>query len=249
MLGGAGPAPAGGAAVPALAELQAVWASAAPPPPLSLGPGGGGGGGGAAPFVVADGLGRGGYACVVSARHVATGLPYALKVVSKAGAGRAKDLARLALELRAMTEVAACPFLVRCHLAFESPAAVFFALDFVGGGDLFFRLEELARDGRGGLAELQARSVLGEVALGIIHLHAHGLVHRDIKVENIMLDGRGRARLVDYGLATECRAATGGGGGGGGGGGAAEPLSPTGSLLYMAPELLQDRLGGRVTDW
>ena len=66
--------------------------------------------------------------------------------------------------------------------------------------------------------------MLSETVLGLEHMHAHGLIHRDIKVENIMLDGAGHVKLIDFGLSCELR-------------GYEEPVSPTGSLIYMAPEV------------
>ena len=80
----------------------------------------------------------------------------------------------------------------------------------------------------------QAKTLLSEVVLAVVHMHANGLIHRDIKVENIMLDSSGHVKLVDFGLA--CSADE-------------ETVSRNGSLIYMAPELLRDQTGGRFTDW
>jgi serine/threonine protein kinase len=56
------------------------------------------------------------------------------------------------------------------------------------------------------------------------------------QVENIMLDARGHVKLIDFGLAVEVRLDD-------------ESVSPTGSLIYMAPEMIRDHSGGRHTDW
>jgi serine/threonine protein kinase len=56
------------------------------------------------------------------------------------------------------------------------------------------------------------------------------------QVENVMLDARGHVKLVDFGLACALTAEE-------------APMSPTGSLIYMAPEMLRDAVGGRHTDW
>ena len=87
-----------------------------------------------------------------------------------------------------------------------------------------------------GVPEDQARIILSEVVVALQHMHAHGFVHRDVKVENIMLDQWGHVKLVDFGLAHKIE-------------GEEVPMSPMGSLIYMAPELLRDRVGGRHTDW
>ena len=102
---------------------------------------------GRTPFVVTGGLGHGGYAAVVRARHTGTGEEYALKVVSKKVGAKTKDRKRLALELKIMSELPANPYLVRCHAAFESASDIYFVLDLFTGGDLFFhlaRVQEMA---------------------------------------------------------------------------------------------------------
>jgi serine/threonine protein kinase len=65
-----------------------------------------------------------------------------------------------------------------------------------------------------------------------------------VQVENIMLDRNGHARLVDFGLATQFNEASqpSGVGASSSVGFGGEPLSPTGSLLYMPPELLRDKV-------
>ena len=93
-----------------------------------------------APFVVTGGLGQGGYACVVKARHTESNGEFALKVVSKKVGARIKDRKRLALELRIMSELPANPYLIRCHAAFESASDIYFVLDLFTGGDLFYHL-------------------------------------------------------------------------------------------------------------
>ena len=119
---------------------------------------------GRARLVVTGGLGSGGYACVVKAQLLlradsgdenggatddnssgllATGKACALKVVGKAGLRRSKDRKRLALELRLLTELPPCPFLARCRAAFESARDVFFVMDLLEGGDLFFHLAQV----------------------------------------------------------------------------------------------------------
>ena len=199
------------------------------------------------------GLGQGGYACVVECEALEPPSPppppngggqrqpagrFALKVVPKHKAARRRERARLAVELSVMTEVPPSPFLQRCHLAFESATDLFFVVDLASGGDLFFHLVARIQATGGGFAEDEARTLLAEVVLALTHLHAHGFVHRDVKVENVMLDARGHVKLVDFGLACALAA------------GAEEgPMSPTGSLIYMAPEMLRDSTGGRHTDW
>jgi serine/threonine protein kinase len=120
---------------------------------------------------------------------------------------------------------------------------LFFVTDYLPGGDLFFHLSQRVKQSRPGFAEAEAKVLLAEVVLGLEHLHGHGYVHRDVKAENVCLDGHGHVKLIDMGLAKELpraqspRAFQ------------SMPLSLTGSLIYMAPELLRESRGGRHTDW
>ena len=194
-----------------------------------------------AALVVLGGLGQGGYAAVVKAMNTTTGDIFALKKVSKCAGKNMKARDRISLELKLMTDLPECPFLMRCHSAFETSTHVYFALDLVTGGDLFFHLAQAqmsSTTGRVvGLPEVQCRIILSEVVVALQHMHKHGFIHRDVKVENIMLDAQGHVKLVDYGLACELK------------GDEEQPVSPMGSLIYMAPELLSECVGGRHTDW
>jgi serine/threonine protein kinase len=140
-----------------------------------------------------------------------------------------------------LTKVSPSPFLLRCELAFETTTQVFLVTELLGGDDLFFRLDQTVEQGLNGFPEEQARTLLAEISLGLVHLHSRGFLHLDIKVENIMLDACGHVRIVDFGIAQRIPPDS-------------PPLheivvGPAGSLIYMAPELLRSGVAGRFTDW
>jgi hypothetical protein len=186
-------------------------------------------------FTVVGGLGVGGYATVVRVKHMESDNEFAMKVVSKAKVNE-KNRQILAFELQVMTEVES-PFLQKCHLAFENAYNLYFILDLNTGGDLFHHLMKRCESGEhAGLDENQLRVILAELYLGLEHLHSHNIIHRDIKIENVMLDGAGHVKLIDFGLSREIAHPV-------------ESMSPAGSLIYMAPELIAQHQGGRHTDW
>ena len=135
----------------------------------------------AVPLRVVGGLGEGGFGTVVRVLHD-SGTTFAMKVVPKSTSPRSRDQDRLRVELLLMTELAPSPFLQRCHMAFESTTDVFFVVDFAAGGDLFAHLEIRGRAGRGCFTDQESRVLLSEIVLGLMHLHTHGYIHRDIKV-------------------------------------------------------------------
>jgi len=184
------------------------------------------------PIRVIGGLGRGGYSIVVKAEHMETKMKYALKIISKKRSCRPKDQDRLRRELKLMIDLDS-KFLQRCHRCFESTSDIFFLLDFIDGGDLFFHLCRRQMKKKRGFSESEIRILLSEVFLGVEHLHKHGFIHRDLKIENIMLNRDGHLKLVDFGLAIEIDAVS----------------SLCGSLLYMSPEMLKTHTIGRFTDW
>jgi ribosomal protein S6 kinase alpha-5 len=158
-----------------------------------------------------------------------------MKVVSKSKVNE-KNRDILSFELQVMTEVTPSPFLQKCHLAFENNFNIYFILDLHQGGDLFHHLLQRCLKGFNGLEENEVKIILSEVYLALEHLHNHNIIHRDIKIENIMLDKSGHVKLIDFGLSTQLSQPI-------------ESMSPVGSFIYMAPELIRDHQGGRHTDW
>jgi len=189
-------------------------------------------------LVVVGGLGQGGYSDVVRVKQTGTGKEYSMKVVAKKRVGNTKQSRdRLLLEHRLMTEMAPSPFVQRCHASFESPTNIFFVVDLILGGDLYTKMVSRFTEENGWIIpENECRVVLAELVLAIKHVHKHGYLHKDIKVENVMLDHNGHVKLVDFGLAEAIKAEVG-------------PVEVAGSIAYFAPELLQHQTGGRHTDW
>jgi len=131
---------------------------------------------------VTGGLGQGGYGCVVQVVHEVTGGTFAMKSISKARLNSSRDRQRLALELKIMTETQPSSFLNTCHAAFETTNDIFFVLDLVSGGDLFYHLAKRFNATNSGFVEDEARVILAEIVCGLGHLHTSGFIHRDIKV-------------------------------------------------------------------
>ncbi|CAO1629510.1 unnamed protein product [Jaminaea pallidilutea] len=100
------------------------------------------------------------------------------------------------------------------------------------GTDLFDYIESCPL----GLATTEARCILGQVADGVRFLHEHGIVHRDIKDENVILDGQGHSQLIDFGSAAHVRP-----------GRCFDTFS--GTLDYAAAEILRgDKYAGKEQD-
>lgn len=77
----------------------------------------------------------------------------------------------------------------------QTPRKLFMVMDFVAGGDFYARL---SRDGS--IGEVEAQLYMAELILALEHLHALGIVYRDLKPENVLIDGEGHVKLTDFGL-------------------------------------------------
>jgi serine/threonine protein kinase len=105
------------------------------------------------------------------------------------------------------------------------------------GGDLFYHLCSRVKKTGKGFSESEGRILLAEIFLAIDHLHQHNIIHRDIKIENVMIDANGHIKLADFGSSLEIEEEIG-------------SYRVAGSLCYLAPELLcSEKLGGKFNDW
>lgn len=135
------------------------------------------------------------------------------------------DAAQLALEVALQRSMPSHPSIVRLLEVLERPseAELILLLELAEGGTAFDLVAQ------GPLEEPRARRLFGELLEGVAHLHQHGVAHRDLKLENLLLDRHGSLKIADFGLAAALVAG--------------EPLSlGSGSPNYSAPELLAPEL-------
>jgi tetratricopeptide (TPR) repeat protein len=181
-------------------------------------------------YALGELLGRGGMGTVFRAVHVPTGAPRAVKVLNPGAPPTA--VARLRREVEALRAAGDHPHLVRLHDAGEHAGSPWVAMDLLEGGDLARRIQV-----GGALPPGDAARLGAELARGLAHAHARGVLHRDLKPSNVLFDREGLPRLADFGLALVA---------------GEERLTRTGALLgtpaYMAPEQLRGEQGDARTD-
>jgi serine/threonine protein kinase len=93
-------------------------------------------------------------------------------------------------------------FLIKLDCAFQSPYRVFFVMEYAHGGSLSDLFECLEDNGLA-LNETHCLFYLSEVLCGIEALHEEGIIHRDLKLDNILLTGEGHVKLCDFGLSVK----------------------------------------------
>jgi len=189
---------------------------------------------------VVEGLGQGGYGVVVEVEDTVSGKRYAMKVITKDKLTCRRENDLLRLELKIMKNMKPSRFVQRCHDVFATPRTLFIVLDLYLGGDIFYHImERMQNFDQTCFQEHEICVIMAELTLALEHVHKEGYIHRDVKAENVMLDSSGHVKLIDFGLAFEIIDEE----------MQEMPMRPSGTLVYMAPELIVRQTGGRHTDW
>ena len=136
-------------------------------------------------------LGRGGMGEVYRADDLKLGQAVALKFLSH----RMAEERRLYDEVRVGRQVSH-PNVCRLHDIVEIGSRLFITMEFVDGEDLASLLRRVGR-----LTPERALTISREICAGLAAAHDKGVIHRDLKPGNVMIDGKGRARITDFGLA------------------------------------------------
>src|SRR5690242_1513658 len=144
-------------------------------------------------------LGRGGMGIVYLAREVRLDRPVAIKLLPpKTNSQSLKE--RFLREARTAAKLSH-PHVIPIYAVEELGEFVFFAMAFVEGKTLTQRVRE-----RGPLPPSEAARMLREVAWALAYAHEQGVIHRDVKPDNILLeDGTGRALVADFGIAGQVK--------------------------------------------
>ncbi len=175
-------------------------------------------------YVIVSEIGRGGMGAVFRARHATGGEEHALKVLALDRFGEEEALevlARFQREASLLASVERHPGIVAVYDAGFDQHLPWYSMEIIDGEDIRERLRA------GPLPVAEAASIASAIARAIQHLHEHGVLHRDLKPDNVILDASGCPRLVDFGLAIDT-----------GGTKITESGDTVGTPAYMAPELV-----------
>ena len=169
-------------------------------------------------------LGKGGFGEVCACQTRSTGKMYACKKLEKKRIKKRKGESMVLSEKLILQKINS-RFVVNLAYAFETKDALCLVLTIMTGGDLKFHIYNMG--GEPGFSESRSKFYAAEILLGLDHLHSNGIVYRDCKPENILLDDHGHVRISDLGLALEIPEGE-------------VVRGRVGTVGYMAPEIIDN---------
>ena len=179
-------------------------------------------------------IGKGNFGLVKLVRQKATSQLYAMKVLSKDAVIKRKDVEHTKTERNVLRRIRH-PFVVQLRHAFQTGNKLYMVMDYVQGGDLYFHLRQHKK-----FDEPVVKLWIAELILAYGYLHDLGIVFRDLKPENLLLDAEGHLHLADFGLSKQVEDA-------------AQTLHTfCGTPYYLAPEIVnvtKTRGYGKDVDW
>lgn len=183
-------------------------------------------------FEIIKVIGKGSFGKVFLVRDKSNSVLYAMKVLKKEYIIRKNQVEHTKTE-RSVLGYVHHPFIVGLNMAFQTKANLFFILDYCAGGELFFHLGKVGR-----FTEDRSKFYAAQIILALEYVHQKGVIYRDLKPENVLLDEHGNVRLTDFGLSKE---------------GVSDHSTGANSFCgtpeYIAPEVLQRQGHGRAVDW
>jgi len=182
-------------------------------------------------YEVLSALSEGGMALVYRGRRVSDGSPVAIKVLRDQYAHNAEFVARFEREAQAVARLSH-PHMVQVYDHGRDGDVHFIVMEFVDGEDLKTSLRRA-----GPLSESRARQIGAQVCDVLEYAHGQGIVHRDIKPQNILLTAKGQVKVTDFGIARALAATT-----------ITETGTVLGSIQYISPEQARGGGVGRPAD-
>ncbi|EGC35230.1 hypothetical protein DICPUDRAFT_152431 [Dictyostelium purpureum] len=177
-------------------------------------------------------IGKGSFGKVMQVRKKDNNKIYAMKVLNKNNILERKEVDHTRAEKNILQKLVH-PFLVNLNYSFQTNDKLYFIMDYVNGGELFFHLQNEEK-----FDESRVKFYCAEIVCGLEYLHNCGVLYRDLKPENILLTEDGHICMTDFGISKE---------------GLLSDNDRTktfcGTPEYLAPEILKGNSYGKAVDW
>ncbi|POW09583.1 hypothetical protein PSTT_06766 [Puccinia striiformis] len=140
-------------------------------------------------------ISKGAFGQVWLAKKKTTGDYYAIKILKKQDMIAKNQIMNVKSERKILMNQADSDFVVKLFYTFSSRDHLYLVMEYLNGGDCAALVKAL-----GNLPEEWTRNYVAEVVMGLEYLHSTGVVHRDLKPDNLLIDHRGHLKLTDFGL-------------------------------------------------
>nr|XP_057946773.1 serine/threonine-protein kinase PLK4 isoform X2 [Doryrhamphus excisus] len=154
-------------------------------------------------FKVLTLLGKGSFACVYRAKSVKTGLEVAIKTIDKKSMHKAGMVQRVTNEVEIHCRLKH-PSILELYNYFEDSNYVYLVLEMCHNGEMGRYLKERKMP----FSEEEARHFMHQIVKGMLYLHTHGILHRDLTLSNLLLTNNMNIKVADFGLATQLKLPT-----------------------------------------
>lgn len=173
-------------------------------------------------------LGEGSFGRVKLVQQKASGEFFAMKILNKQRIVKLKQVEHTLYEKQILNSIN-FPFVVTLKYHFKDTTNLYMLMDFVNGGEMFYHLRRAKK-----FSESHARFYASQIVLTFEYLHHLGLIYRDLKPENLLLDNRGYLKVTDFGFAKRVTGRT---------------WTLCGTPEYLAPEVIMAKGYHKAVDW